>query len=138
MAEVRVQEEIAASADAVWKVIGDFGSVPRWFPGATSIQVEGQGVGAVRTIPMGTSKIRERLEAFDAGARQLEYSIIDSPIPVKDYRATVRVESLGAQRCRVHWTTRFEPVGIKAEQLAPGLEGAYRTGLQTIAKLVGA
>jgi carbon monoxide dehydrogenase subunit G len=136
MAEVRIQEEIAASAESVWGVLGDFASVDRWFPGAAGITVEGRGIGAVRTIPMGSSKIRERLEAYDAAARQFEYSILEAPLPVKDYRATVRVEDLGAGRCRVHWTTRFEPVGIPAEQLAPGLEGAYRTGLRAIAKLV--
>jgi carbon monoxide dehydrogenase subunit G len=136
MAEVRIQEEIAASADAVWNVLGDFGSVDRWFPGAASIQVEGRGVGAVRTIPMGTSKIRERLEAYDAAARRFEYSILEAPIPVKDYHASVHVESLGPQRCRVHWVTRYEPVGMTAEQLTPGLEGAYRSGLRAIAKLV--
>ncbi len=136
MAEVRIQEEIGASAEAVWNVLGDFASVDRWFPGAAGIQVEGQGVGAVRTIPMGTSKIRERLEAYDATTRRFEYSILEAPLPVKDYRASVSVEALGPQRCRVHWVTRFEPVGIAAEQLAPGLEGAYRAGLRAIAKLV--
>jgi carbon monoxide dehydrogenase subunit G len=138
MAEVRIEEEIAAPAAAVWSVLGDFGGVGRWLPGAPKVETEGQGVGAVRTIPMGAARIRERLEAHDDAARRFEYSILEAPLPVKNYRATVSVESLGPQRCRVHWITRFEPVGISAEQLAPGLEGAYRGGLKAVAKLVGA
>jgi carbon monoxide dehydrogenase subunit G len=136
MAEVRIQEEIAAPAQAVWDLLGDFAAVGRWFPGASRVSVEGKGVGAVRTIPMGGSKIRERLEAFDEKARRFEYSIVEAPLPVKNYRATVSVEALGPQRCRVHWLTRFEAVGMPAEQLAPGLEGAYRSGLAAIARLV--
>ena len=135
MAEVRLTEEIAAPAASVWELLSDFGGVHRWFPGATKPEVEGEGIGAIRKIAMGDTAIHERLEAFDAMARSFQYSIVEAPMPVKNYLATVSVEEIDAGRCRVHWTTTFDAVGIPEEQLAEGLEGAYRAGLVNVAKL---
>ena len=54
MTIVVVKESIAASADAVWEILANFGGIK--VGGAiTAFHMEGEGVGAVRTIDGGRS-----------------------------------------------------------------------------------
>ena len=119
MAGVKVVETVNASADRVWELFRDFGGIARISPGIQSCSVEGQGIGAVRTLKMGGLELRERLEAFDDAGRSLCYAIIgDHPLPFDNYLSTVRVVDQGAitggdQAPRT--TTTFEDVGIILE-----------------------
>ena len=100
MAEVKVEQEIGASADRVWKLMRDFGGLKAWSPGIESCEVEGEGIGAVRTIKMGTISLKERLEYLDDATRTFRYSIVEGPIPVSEYLATVSVSEAGPDRAR--------------------------------------
>jgi carbon monoxide dehydrogenase subunit G len=134
MAEIDLAEEIPASADKVWDLLSDFGGLDRWMPGAGDIDVEGEGVGAVRTIPMGGASVKERLESLDREARRFSYSILEAPMPVKNYLTSVTVSELGSERCRVDWVTTFEAVGVPEEAIAQAIEKTYRKGLEAVAK----
>ena len=95
MASVKVSERIEASADAVWDLFRDFGGIQRFSKEIQSCTVEGQGVGAVRTLTLGALSLKERLEAFDDPGRRLQYSIIAGPLPLADYLATIQVSEEG-------------------------------------------
>ena len=141
MSEVKVSERVAAPAAKVWELLGDFGGIAK-FGGAMlqSCQVEGSGVGAVRTIGLpGNQSIRERCDAYDAAGRALTYSIIGkSPIPVRDYRSTCRVVETGANECRVDWEGHFEPDGVPEEQAQGLVRGIYTGAIAGVRKLLGA
>jgi hypothetical protein len=139
MADVKVVETVDAPAGAVWGLLSDFGGIAKF--GGDAIEgctVEGDGVGAVRTLTvMGGATIRERLEALDEGTRTFSYSIIgESPLPVRDYLATVQVRDEGSG-CVVEWASSFEPVG--APEAAVGLiRGVYDQAISGIRKTLGA
>ena len=135
MAEVRLEEEIAAPAARVWELLSDFAGVDKWFPGAQKMIIEGEGIGATRRIGMGGGDLVERLESFDAEARTFSYAITESATPIESYLATISVRSIDAARCVVEWVTTFETRGIPEGPVAEGLEGAYRTGIRNVAKL---
>ena len=138
MAEIHIEEEIPAAADRAWAKIADFGGIDDWIPGAAGTTLAGEGVGAVRTIPMGDASVAERLESFDASARTLSYSIVEGPMPIERYVATISVVELDAERCRIHWDVDYEPTaGVPAEALAKGVEAAYRGAIQGLAEAVG-
>ncbi len=129
MAGCGVVEEIAAGADAVWRRLADVGSVHEWGPGIRACRLEGRGVGAVRTLDMGTMAFRERIDALDEATRSLRYSILSGPMPGRDYRAAVRVEEAGPGRARVSWSCRFDAPELPEAELARvhgELEAAYR------------
>jgi hypothetical protein len=133
MGKIEVATEIAAPASAAWEKIGDFGGLGSWMPGIDKCDVEGEGVGAVRSISMGGTAVKERLERLDAGTRTLAYSIVEAPMPVNDYLATIRVSETGADSCRVDWSATFEvPQGVPEDALAKGLEGAYGGALRAL------
>jgi len=133
MSEIVVKQEVAASADAVWDLVKDFGGVQGWSSAIQSCEVEGDGIGAVRTLGIGQGPpIRERLESHDDGAKSFSYSIIDGPLPVENYLATLKVHDRGADRCEVEWGSQFDPKGLAEEQVQGIVRGIYEGGIKEI------
>ena len=117
----------------------DFGGVKRWSPGVASCELEGSGVGAVRTIKMGEMIIRERLEKIDEKARTLSYSIIEAPFPVRDYLATMQLSEPAAGRTKLAWSSTFESAGgLDENSLRDIFTGVYQQGIEGIARAAGA
>ncbi len=132
MSRVHISEELPASAEQIWSLIGDFGGVLAWSgPELASCEVEGQGVGAIRTLGMqGGFQVREKLEAHDPTERSFSYSFEGkSPLPIRDYYATMRVSEISASRCRLEWTGSFEPAGMEEAQAIAILSGIYNNGI---------
>ena len=135
MGKIELSEEMAAPASAAWEKLADFGGLD-WMPGVEKVEVEGEGIGAVRTVSMGPMNIKERLESFDDAGRSLSYSITEGPMPVENYLATIRVSESG-DGCRVDWSASFDlPEGVPAEAIENGLNGAYGGALAALKKLV--
>ncbi len=140
MPRIQIEEELPAGADAAWKLVREFGAIADYAPGIESCEVEGDGVGALRTLKMGGAVIVERLESLDDAARRFSYSITDGPMPVENYLATVSISEAGADRSRIEWTTTFDAPGMPDEQaqaLAGGMEGAYRGMIGGMQKALG-
>ena len=136
MASVKVVADIGASADAVWGLFQDFGGITRFSRGIESCSVEGEGVGAVRTLTLaGGVHLQERLESLDNSARSLSYAIIgENPLPFDNYLSTVRIAEKGPG-CTVEWSSTYEPTGPE-EQVASLVESIYRGGIGGIKKLL--
>ena len=109
MAELNVERDFGASAGDVWEKLGDFAELG-WMPGVGSVEVEGEGIGAVRSIAMGPAKIVERLEAHDNAARSLSYSITEGPVP----DAIIRTQARCSRRNRyIKLQARRTPLRIR-------------------------
>ncbi len=139
MAEVTVERELDASADAVWALLSKFGGIAEWNAGMESCTTEGEGVGAVRTITMpGGLQIQERLESHDEAARTYSYAIIgEGPLPFTDYLSTVTVAEAGDGACRVTWRGQFQPKGDDESGPAGIIHGIYSGGLAAAGKHLG-
>lgn len=138
MTTVHVVENVAAGAQDVWNILSDFGGIKVGGP-IESFEIEGEGVGAVRTIGMGGGRIVERLDVHDPDGITFTYSIIndDPPIPVSNYSATVKIIPDGDSACTVDWTGTFEAVGD--EEAAMGLvRGIYTGAIQGARAALGA
>ena len=138
MTTAEVTETLNASAKDVWAILGDFGGIKVGGP-ITSFEMEGEGVGAVRTIGMGGAKVVERLEAFDAAEMSLKYTIIndDCPLPVSNYSSTINVTDNNDNSCTVAWVGTFEPKGAAEEQAAEIVRGVYAGGIAGARKATG-
>ncbi|MDZ7668722.1 MAG: SRPBCC family protein [Gammaproteobacteria bacterium] len=137
MTTVTVSEDIQGKAADVWAAISDFGGIKVGGP-VTSFEIEGEGVGMVRTIGMGGGQVVERLDLHDADAMVFSYSIIneDCPLPVADYSATVEVSDNGDDTTRVTWTGTFEPRGASEADASKVVEGIYKGGIAGARKAV--
>lgn len=129
MASTQVEGEITAPIDDVWKVVSDFGG----FIGAQGLpaEVEGQGVGAVRKVTLGSAVIIERLEGIDEENRSTSYSIVEGPLPATGYLATIRLEPAGEAATRIHWSSTFEPSGGMSDaDVAEIIANVHRGGIK--------
>jgi hypothetical protein len=139
MSSVKVSDRIGASVDQVWDLVRDFGGIQRFAAAIESVSVQGEGVGAVRTLTMpGGVTLQERLEALDDGARTLRYAIVGQhPFPFSDYLATIRLSEDG-DGCQIEWSSTFTPRAGAESQAAAMVEGIYRGGIAGLKKTLGA
>jgi hypothetical protein len=131
MTTVQVVETVAASAGDVWNILSDFGGIK--VGGAIeAFKIEGEGVGAVRTITTGGGQVIERLDVHDADSFTFAYSIIndDNPLPVSSYSATVKITPNGDNACSVDWSGTFEPKGADEETASKVVRGIYTGGIR--------
>ncbi len=134
MSKVHVEEEIAAEAGAVWNLMSDFGGLCSWNPGIESCELEGEGVGAVRTLKMGGIVLKERLEGLDGAAKTYSYSIIEGPIPATGYVAKVAVSDAGSGKTKISWSCNFEANGAPEADLVQLFQGIYQGGIKAVEK----
>ena len=129
MAVVIETGSFAVPAEKLWELVSDFGGVAKYMDGIDACVVEGEGIGALRKIPVGDDHVVESLDALDPDDFALTYSIVSGPMPFKDYSATMVITRESDDACVLTWTGTFEPNGIpeeKAERIASGI---YRGGL---------
>ena len=142
MPELHVRHAYPRDADTVWQRIRDFGDIQSWLPGVTGCQVQGEGVGAIRTVSvMDGSQVRERLERFDDAQRLFSYSIIEAPgmNSSHNYLATVQVKPNDDGGCEVHWSAHFDAgdtAAEKVEKLRLRAEKMYAFCLANLAGLL--
>ncbi|MDZ4827758.1 MAG: SRPBCC family protein [Actinomycetota bacterium] len=122
MAEGQAETDIAASPDDVWKLVGDFGGLADWMPGMEGCTLEGD----VRTIKTMGIEIKEQLKSSDDAARQVSYSIIDSPMPLQNHLATITVTPAGAGS-HVTWA-----VAVTPDEMLGAFQPIYQQSLDAL------
>jgi len=96
MPKVVLQSDVAADADIIWAAIRDFSSVAQWNPLVRNLAMHGSGVGSVRTVDLeGAGEFVERLEEVDDHERVYSYSVVDSPLPMRECSVEIRVKDNG-------------------------------------------
>lgn len=138
MTIVTVVETITANAQDVFKVLGDFGRIK--VGGAiTAFELEGDGVGAVRTITMGDGQVIERLDEYDSERLVFGYSILneDNPLPVSNYSAHVEITANDENTCTVNWSGTFEPKGTDEAAASKVVRRIYTGGIAGTRKALG-
>jgi len=127
--------DLNASADQVWKLIGGFNALPDWHPAIEKSELTEEG--QTRTLSLaGGGKIIEKLEKVDDGARTYTYSIIDSPLPVANYTATITVKGEG-DSSTIEWSSEYEAKGASAEEAMQAIQGIYQAGFDNLKKMFG-
>ncbi len=139
MAKVEMATELPVPAQRVWDLIGGFHTLADWHPAVEKSESEKEGTTTLRRLYLaGGGTLLERLEAVDDNQRVLRYSIVESPLPVGDYLATLRVRDRddGAS-CTVEWSSEFEPVGAPEPDAVKVIEGIYQAGLENLKRIFG-
>jgi uncharacterized protein YndB with AHSA1/START domain len=115
MARAHASSVINAPIEKVWKRIRDFNALADWHPGIAKSTIEGgrpsDQVGCVRALTLQDGGvIREQLlEMSDLGFHY-SYAILEGPLPVKNYRATLRLRRVSdGDRTFAEWSASFDP-----------------------------
>ena len=86
----------------------------------------------------GGGAIVERLESVDEKERTYSYAILQGPLPVANYVATLKVrEAEEGEGCEVEWSSEFSPAGAPETDVIHTIEGIYQAGLDSLKKMFG-
>ena len=100
---------IAVDPQTLWDEIGAFGSVGDWHPLLDSVEVFGQGAGAMRIAHAKKGAAQaERLQSLDPERHLYRYTMEETSMPVCDYTGEFRIDSAGDTASLVVWSARFE------------------------------
>ena len=96
MAKVFVSCVVNAPVGRVWALIRDFNGLPGWTPFVAESRIElnatADQIGCVRNFRLKDGgRIRERLLALSDYDFSMTYSILESPMAVTDYVATLKL-----------------------------------------------
>ncbi|MEM7693867.1 MAG: SRPBCC family protein [Pseudomonadota bacterium] len=129
MARVYVSSVINAPAARVWERVRDFNGLPRWHPRIRESRIEdgepADKVGCVRAFALQNGdRLREKLLGLSDFDMFCTYSILESPMPLTDYVATLRVTPItDGERSFIEWSADFACGEAVEDDLVSGIGG---------------
>lgn len=141
MPEVYVSSVIDAPLEKVWEVLRDFNGLPRWHPLVAASRIEGDrpadAIGCIRNFQLteGGETIREQLLALSDVEHFVTYSILDAPLPVSNYVATVRLRPITTSgKTFAEWQSKFDTQPGEADSVCALVQSIYEDGFASIVK----
>ena len=127
---------IHAPVDTIWQVISDFGAGANYLAMVTNCNVQGNGVGALRTLTyMDGSVILERLEMIDEATHSLAYILL-SDTSFGDCLTTMQLRTLDSNRTELTWTADFQPTSLPPNEVIALMEGMLVGNCRALKKLL--
>ena len=144
MARVYVSSVIPAPVGRVWARIRDFNGLPSWHPAIAESRIENgepsDRVGCVRDFRLRNGeRIRERLLGLSDYEYFCTYSILESPMPLSDYVATLRLTPItDGDRTFAEWSAEFtcDPAR-EAELVAMIGRTVFQAGFDALKRQLG-
>jgi hypothetical protein len=130
-ADVTEKIEVKATPAATIALIGDFCGIKNWHPVIVACELTTEGGAEIRTMTAKDgSKFVEKEVASDASS--YTYTIVTSPLPLKDYKSTIGVSGMG-DTATITWTGSFTPNAPDngVEKVVSSIYVAGLTGLKT-------
>jgi hypothetical protein len=143
MARVYVSSVIEAPAAKVWDKVRDFNGLPRWVPAVRDSRIENgepaDKVGCVRDFTLQNGdRLRERLLGLSDYDFFCTYSILESPMPLTDYVATLRLTPVtDGDRTFAEWTAEFDCAPEAEADLVNGIgTNVFLAGFNSLKRLM--
>jgi NADPH:quinone reductase-like Zn-dependent oxidoreductase len=144
--QVRVRKStvIDAPLEAVWRFLRDFNGHDRWHPIVAESLIEdgrhADEIGCVRRFRLKEGGwLREQLLKLSDRDHAFTYCILEAPIPLYDYVATVRLKPVtDANRTFWEWTSSFAtPPGEEASLATLVGDQVYEAGFDAVKRHFG-
>ena len=144
MVRVYVSSVIDADAETVWQRVRDFNGLPQWHPGIADSRIENSEpadkVGCVRNFhTRDGGLIRERLLALSDFDYSCTYAILESPMGVENYTATLKLTPVtDGERTFAEWSAEFDCAERREQELSDLVgTGVFQGGLDALKKHFG-
>jgi hypothetical protein len=139
LAKVFVSTVIDAPVAKVWTVIRDFNGLPSWTPFVAESRIEqnarAEQVGCIRNFRLKDGgRIRERLLALSDYDFSIVYAILESPMAVENYVATLRLFPVtDGDRSYAEWGAEFDCRPERETELVAEIgRGVFLPGLKAL------
>lgn len=144
MIRVYVSSVIDVSADTVWARIRDFNGLPLWHPAIADSRIENQEpsdrVGCIRHFhTRDGGMIRERLLALSDYDYSCTYEILESPMGVANYVATLKLTPVtDGGRTFAEWSAEFDCAEGRESELTEQIGGGvFQAGFDALKRHFG-
>ncbi|MEZ5820389.1 MAG: SRPBCC family protein [Xanthobacteraceae bacterium] len=144
MARVYASSVINASAARVWARVRDFNGLSNWHPAIAESRIENgepaDKVGCIRNFSLRNGdRLREQLLGLSDYDMFCTYSILDSPMPLTNYVATLRLTPVTDQdRTFVEWSAEFDCAPDKEGELVSNIGGGvFQGGFDALKRAFG-
>jgi uncharacterized protein YndB with AHSA1/START domain len=144
MARVYTSSVLNAPAAQVWARVRDFNALPRWHPAIAESRIENGApsdqVGCVRDFRLHNGdRLRERLLGLSDYDMTCIYSILESPMGVDNYVATLRLTPVSdGDRTFIEWSAEFDcPPEREADLVAAIGGGVFQGGFDSLKRHFG-
>jgi hypothetical protein len=133
--EVKVTQPTAdAEIERLWVRFGDWCGIAEWHPAVRSCSSGKEGGALYRTLALTDgAKIKEKLLGVELGTYR--YSIVESPLPVKNYEAQFSIvpDKAHAGQVDIHWSATYDAADGKSDADAQkAIDGIFKGGLASI------
>ena len=139
MVRVYTSSVIDASAESVWEVVRDFNALSRWHPLIVDSRIENNQasdkVGCIREIRLRDGgRIREQLLTLSDFDYQCTYSILESPMPLTNYIATLKLTPItDGNRAFAEWSAEFDCDEAQERELAENIgQTVFQAGFNAL------
>ena len=144
MARVYASSVINASAARVWARVRDFNGLSNWHPAIAESRIENgepsDKVGCIRNFSLRNGdRLREQLLGLSDYDMFYTYSILDSPMPLTGYVATLRLTPVTDQdRTFIEWSAEFDCAPDKESELVSNIGGGvFQGGFDALKRAFG-
>ncbi|GGF13329.1 SRPBCC family protein [Flavobacterium limi] len=140
MSKIKVSQisEVIVNLDAekVWKKLVGFGGTEKFVPDLIEkVIVEGNGIGAVRTIYIkGGAEIKEELTYIDESILVMKFIILSTPMPVYNYEGIFEISPKEDDKCNVKFESIYDVEIQQAEEMNVTIKNFQETFLSNLDK----
>ena len=134
MPKVFYSSVIPASIDRIWAIIRDFKELPAWNPSLCDSSIEEnrprEAIGCVRSFYLKSGgHFRERLLALSDRDHICTYTILESPLPITDYVATIQLLPVtDTNQTYAEWRSEFNCSPDVESDMMNTIRGVYEGG----------
>jgi uncharacterized protein YndB with AHSA1/START domain len=139
MIKVYTSSVIDAPADTVWAQVRDFDALPQWHPAIAESRIEGGAasdrIGCIRNFrTKDGGLIREQLLTLSDFDYECTYSILESPMGVVNYVATLKLTPItDGNRTFAEWSAEFDCAPARERELAQLIgQGVFQGGFDAL------
>lgn len=130
-AEVSETVEFDAGARKVWRTANkDFCGIGDWHPAVEKCELSDKKMTRTLSLKGGGTIVEKRTD-WDKKNMTYTYEIVESPLPVSNYKSTFKVEKGKKKSSTVTWSSTFEPKGDETEA-KKAIDGIYTSGLEAL------
>ena len=139
MIRVYTSSVIDAPADAIWQIVRDFNGLPSWHPAIAESRIEAGApsdrIGCVRNFrTRDGGVIREQLLTLSDFEYECTYSILESPMGVDNYIATLKLTPItDGNRTFAEWSAEFDCAPDRERELTQLIgQGVFQGGFDAL------
>ena len=133
-----------APTGTVWTVLRDFNGLPNWHPAIAESRIEGgepaDKIGCVRDFTLRNGdRIREKLLGLSDFDMFCTYAILESPMGVENYVATLRLTPVtDGDKTFLEWSAEFDCAPERETELIGSIgDGVFQGGFDALKRVFG-